>query len=166
MRGQLTMTFRLPLTSKDLITQLTSFLHFRMRMRSLTTSGPSRAGCMSMTISTWRGLCVENKAKSRPECQELCHHSQAPCFQCLASWLKYWRGSQANDMCKTHCCCTHNKMGLHNNRNTGLMLINHTSFSFRRGEKGSYSMQHHLKDLELHFEAELFVFKLLRPALH
>lgn len=56
MLNRLTITFRFPLISKDLITQLTDFLHFKIKMRFLTTSGSFREGLMSIIISTWKAL--------------------------------------------------------------------------------------------------------------
>lgn len=146
MSNQLTITFKFPLTSKDLITQLTDFLHFKIRTRFLTTSGSSRAGRMSIIISTWKVLCVKTKGKVKTGARRL-PLLQASCFQCLASWLKCWRGSQANDMCKTDCCCTLNKTGLHNNRIAGLMLISCVSPLERGREEGS-SMLPQLKGFE------------------
>lgn len=88
MLNQLTTTFRLPLTSKDLITQLTDFLHFKIKMRFLTTSGSFREGLMSIMISTWKALRVENKGRVRTQMPESCNYlpsSKSSCFQCLAS---------------------------------------------------------------------------------
>lgn len=57
----LTIASSCPLTSCDLMTQLTSFLHLRISTRSLTSVMSGLDGLMSMMISTWKALNVENK---------------------------------------------------------------------------------------------------------
>lgn len=59
----LTITSSFPLMSCDLMTQLTDFLHLRISTRSLTSVVSGRDGLMSMMISTWKALHVENKGR-------------------------------------------------------------------------------------------------------